>query len=98
MKVRTVITSGSNPQIKNLNLLQKKSKARNEQGVFVIEGLRMFNEARVANLLVKTYASESFYSARLLEDKGYFDDLDYEVISDSVFKDKIGRASCRERV
>ena len=61
--------------------------SRNEQGVFVIEGLRMFSEARVANLLVKTYASESFYSARLLEDKGYFDDLDYEVISDSVFKD-----------
>lgn len=82
-----MITSSSNPQVKNLNLLQKKSKAREEQGIFVIEGLRMFNEARAANLLIKTYASENFYSERLLVDKGYFDDLDYEVISDSVFKD-----------
>lgn len=82
-----MITSSSNSQVKNLNLLQKKSKAREEQGVFVIEGLRIFNEARAANFLVKTYASETFYSERVLEDKGYFKDLDYEVISDSVFKD-----------
>ncbi|HHU70462.1 MAG TPA: RNA methyltransferase [Clostridiales bacterium] len=82
-----MITSKSNAQVKNLNLLQKKSKVRDEQGVFIIEGLRMFNEAKAAKLLVKTYASETFYSEKLLEDKGYFADLDYEVISDSVFKD-----------
>lgn len=82
-----MITSSSNAQVKNLNLLQKKAKAREDQGVFVIEGLRLFNEAKAAKLLVKTYASETFYSERLLEDKGYFDDLEYEVISDQVFKD-----------
>lgn len=82
-----MISSSSNPQVKNLNLLQKKTKAREDQGVFVIEGLRMFNEAKEANLLIKAYASESFYSEKLFEDKGYFDDLDYEVISDPIFKD-----------
>lgn len=82
-----MISSSSNPQVKNLNLLQKKSKAREEQGVFVIEGLRMFNEAKEAKLLLKAYASETFYSEKLLEDKCYFDELDYEVISDHIFKD-----------
>mgnify|MGYP001943475140 CR=1 FL=1 len=80
-----MISSSSNSQVKNLNLLQKKSKVREEQGAFVIEGLRMFNEAKEANLLLKTYASETFYSEKLLEDKTYFDNLDYEVISDHIF-------------
>ena len=39
-----MITSTSNPQVKHLLQLQKKSKARNEEGVFVVEGLRMFVE------------------------------------------------------
>ena len=33
-----MITSTSNQQMKNLTLLMKKAKARNEQGVFVAEG------------------------------------------------------------
>ena len=39
MKRETVI-SASNPKIKNLLLLQEKAKARKEQGLFVVEGLR----------------------------------------------------------
>ena len=35
--VRRMITSSSNAQIKNIIALQKKSKARNEQDVFVVE-------------------------------------------------------------
>ncbi len=34
------ITSATNPKIKNLLLLQEKSKARREQGLFVVEGRR----------------------------------------------------------
>ena len=34
------ITSAQNPKIKNLLLLQEKSKARREQGLFVVEGRR----------------------------------------------------------
>ena len=45
MKTRNVISSLSNPQMKNLILLQKKAKARTEQGIFVIEGIKMFEEA-----------------------------------------------------
>jgi TrmH family RNA methyltransferase len=87
MKQKSVISSLSNPQIKNLTLLQKKAKAREEQGVFVVEGRKMFDEARDAGLLVKAFASESFYHEIMQENHGYFADLDYEIITDSVFKE-----------
>ena len=40
-----MITSTSNAQVKNLAQLIKKSKVRNEQGVYVVEGIKMFQEA-----------------------------------------------------
>ena len=84
MKLPSVITSFNNPQIKNLTLLQRKAKARKEQGLFVIEGIKMLEEARDAGILVKTYMSESFYEEKL--NKGeFFKDLNYELIADSVF-------------
>lgn len=87
MKQKTVITSSGNSQVKNLHLLQKKVKVREEQGVFVVEGLKMFEEARNIGLLVKTYVSESFYRRKLQENANYFHDLDYEVLTDAIFKD-----------
>lgn len=87
MKPKTMISSLSNAQIKNLTLLQKKSKARDEQGIFVIEGLKMFEEARELGLLKKTYVSESFYQEMSLSEPDYFEQLDYEVVTDAVFKE-----------
>mgnify|MGYP000848146837 FL=1 len=87
MKQKTVISSSSNAQVKNLNLLQKKARAREEQGIFVVEGRKMFEEAREAGLLVKAYACEGFYREKLQEDRDYFQNLDYEVITDSIFKE-----------
>ena len=57
-----MITSTSNQQMKNLTLLMKKAKARNEQGVFVAEGRKMFLEAPV-DWVKQVYVSESFYEA-----------------------------------
>jgi TrmH family RNA methyltransferase len=87
MRQKSVISSLSNAQIKNLALLQKKAKERQEQGLFVIEGPKMFEEAREAHLLVKAYASESFYEEKLREAPGYFDDIDYEIITDSILRE-----------
>jgi TrmH family RNA methyltransferase len=87
MKPKSIISSMSNAQLKNLCLLQKKSKAREEQGVFVIEGIKMFEEARSEKLLVKAYVSESFYQVKLQEDPSFLTDLDYEIVVDSVFKE-----------
>jgi TrmH family RNA methyltransferase len=77
----------SNSQVKNLTLLQKKAKEREEQGVFVIEGIKMFEEAKDAKLLKKAYVSESFYQEVLSDKSNYFDDLDYEILTDQVFKE-----------
>lgn len=54
-----MITSTSNPQVKQLQLLQKKAKERELQDVFVVEGIKMYREAP-KDRLVHTYVSESF--------------------------------------
>lgn len=87
MKPQTVISSLSNSQIKNLTLLLKKAKAREEQGVFVVEGIKMFEEARSEGLLIKAYVSEGFYHERLEVNPGFFSDIDYEIVTDSIFKE-----------
>ena len=48
------ITSAQNPKIKNLLLLQEKSKARREQGLFVVEGRRELEHCLEAGYTVKT--------------------------------------------
>ena len=53
MRVESV-TSASNPKIKNLLLLQEKSKARKEQGLFVVEGRRELEHCLSAGYTVRT--------------------------------------------
>ena len=53
MKTETV-TSAQNPKIKNLLLLQEKSKARREQGLFVVEGLRELRHCLESGYTVRT--------------------------------------------
>ncbi|MBR1510099.1 MAG: RNA methyltransferase [Bacteroidales bacterium] len=49
-----VITSAQNPKIRNLLLLQEKSKARREQGLFVVEGRRELEHCLAAGFKVRT--------------------------------------------
>ena len=48
------ITSATNPKIKNLLLLQEKSKARREQGLFVVEGRRELEHCLEAGFAIRT--------------------------------------------
>ena len=48
------ITSAQNPKIKNLLLLQEKSKARREQGLFVVEGRRELEHCLEAGFRART--------------------------------------------
>ena len=48
------ITSAQNPKIKNLLLLQEKSRARREQGLFVVEGRRELEHCLSAGYTVRT--------------------------------------------
>ncbi len=51
---REQITSAQNPKIRNLLLLQEKSKARREQGLFVVEGRRELEHCIDAGFKVRT--------------------------------------------
>jgi TrmH family RNA methyltransferase len=61
-----MITSTSNQQVKRLLQLQKKSKARNEEKVFVVEGLRMFAEVPKKSV-ERVYISETLYNKKKQE-------------------------------
>lgn len=79
---RNMITSTSNQQIKNLLQLQKKGKVRKEQDVFVVEGVKMYQEAP-GERIVKTYVSKTFYEKP--ENKKLLAGDRLEVVEDRVF-------------
>lgn len=55
-----MITSPANGKVKRLVLLREKSRARNQEGLFIGEGIKMFMEAPFAKLR-EIYVSESFW-------------------------------------
>lgn len=76
------ITSTSNAKVKRLVNLKKKRRARDEEKVFLVEGIRMFREAP-KEILNEVYVSESFYK----KERSVADNLlaSFEVLSDTVF-------------
>lgn len=77
-----MINSTANKQIKNLIQLQTKAKARREQQLYVVEGIRMYREIP-RECLVKTYVSESFYNKE--ENRAQLKDGGTEIVADHVF-------------
>ena len=84
-----MITSQSNPRIRNVVNLRKKAKERSAQDVFLVEGIRMFRE--IPKQLVKeVYVSEHFLAReenrreneRALRAAG----VPFEIVSDAVFE------------
>ena len=76
-----MITSSSNAQIKNITALQKLSKERKRQGLFVAEGRKMCLEAP-RQLMEKLYVTESYAAENSLEE---FAGVSVELVKDSVF-------------
>lgn len=79
---KAMITSSSNPQLKYVQQLAKKARTRKEDGVFLVEGPRMFYEAPKAQIK-KSYLSERFYNS--MEDRSVLEGTDWELVEDSVF-------------
>lgn len=80
-----MITSTSNSRIKNVIQLMKKSRLRKEQGVFLVEGIRMVKEAP-ANQIRELYVSESFLKRQ--ENRSFLESRipgSFEAVSDEVF-------------
>ncbi len=77
-----MISSTSNPRVKQLIQLQKKGKERDRQDVFVAEGPNMYREAP-RKMRVQTFVSEGYYQKH----KALFEGDDQVIIlSDSVFE------------
>lgn len=73
----------TNKQVKELVTWNRKSKARKEDGVFLVEGSKMFLEApneRIRNI----YVSESFFATDECRKK--MDLIGYEVVPEDTFK------------
>lgn len=80
-----MIISTSNARVKELVQLQKKSKVRNEQGVFLVEGVKMYQEIPQEQL-VKVYVSETFADKQKEEINRLKDRRKLEYLSDHVFQ------------
>ena len=78
-----MITSMSNNRVKQVVSLQQKAKERKERKCFVIEGLRLFEEAPV-ELLQEVYVSEQYLDK--VKDLEVLKKLPYEVVSADVFQ------------
>ena len=76
-----MITSTSNPQVKNLQQLGRKAKIRNEQDVFLVEGTKMYLEAP-AERIRKVYLSKSLYEEKR---ESFVKGHDVEILEDRVF-------------
>ena len=78
-----MITSASNMQMKNLVRLQKKGRARREQDVFVVEGMKMYREAP-REFIEKEYISKSI--SEKAEAGELLGGRNVEVVDDRVFQ------------
>lgn len=79
-----MITSADNQNIKYIRQLLTKKKARDEQKVFVCEGIKMFEEA-LANdniTIKKAFISEQLYNTGYEKIKN----VDYDIVKESLFK------------
>lgn len=79
-----MITSTSNGKVKELVQLRKKTKLRNQQGVFLVEGIRMFREVEREDV-IQVYLSESFYEKEVRKNPVLVADMPTEILSDTVF-------------
>lgn len=78
-----MITATGNKRIKRLVMLSEKSKERKKEQVFLVEGIKMFEEADVEQIL-EVYVSESYLQKYGISEK--LERVGYEIVSDEVFK------------
>ncbi len=77
-----MITSTGNTKMRRIVNLERKAKLRYSEGVFIVEGLKMFLEAP-KGLIEEVYVSEGFMAKNSPE---LFKNICYEMVSDEVFQ------------
>lgn len=78
-----MLTSLNNPRVKQVAELVKKSKARKKEDVFVVEGIRMFQEVPVEKVK-ECFVTEAFFEK--CECKEKICQCNYELVSEDIFK------------
>ncbi len=78
-----MITSSTNNKIKNIIQLNTSSKARREQGLFVVEGVKMFLETPREDVC-QVFVSESYFDR--CECHNEIERYPFELVEDSVLK------------
>ena len=76
-----MITSTANAKVKQLVQLQKKSKSRREQGVFIVEGSRLLEETPHERI-TEVYLAESYHREHPAT---MFPGVSPEILADHVF-------------
>lgn len=73
----------TNKRIKEIGMMNQKSRARREEHAFLAEGIKMFLEAPTDRIR-EIYVSESFFAEGICRDK--LEKCGYERVSDEIFK------------
>lgn len=79
-----MITSTQNEKIKHAAALQQKAKLRREEGLFVVEGSRLFLEAPIS-LIREVYVTEAFLKCADENMREKLEQTGYEEVSEQVF-------------
>lgn len=79
-----MITSSSNNKIKQVIQLKKKAKARMEAGLFLVEGIKMVEEALHFGIQ-EVFVSESKEAEILKQHGKILQTVSYEVVTDKLF-------------
>lgn len=77
-----MITTNQNKQIKNILKLKKSARERRKQGLFLVEGIRMFEEI-LEKLLYKAFVTEEFFQMH----KELFQQIEPEFVSEKIMKE-----------
>lgn len=80
-----MITSTSNAQVKQVNALAKRAKARRESGLFLVEGEKMFDELP-KNRLYRVYVTEGFLRQQGERAERLLAGCRYETVTDEVMR------------
>lgn len=78
-----MLTSLNNARIKQVAELSKKAKLRKKEDVFLVEGVRMFEEVPPERV-VECYVTEDFYEKCTCRER--IEKCRYELVSEEVFK------------
>jgi len=82
-----MITSSSNPRMKQVVQWQSKAKERRKDGIFLVEGFKMFEEAPT-EAIREVYVSEDALEKAMTQPciKFKLDKAGYEVVAEDVFR------------